>query len=563
MSTHSNIVVLFTDQQRFDTIAAAGYGWMKTPNLDRLVREGCLFRNAYTPNPVCVPARHCLLTGQPSRRHGFYTNGGPGFADEGVPTLPRILSENGYHTAAVGKMHFKPVRAHNGFDEMHLMEEIPRHRYDDAYATYLAEQGYEEIRCLHGVRPLIYHEPQKALVPEEHHGEAWVARKTVEVIKANKDRPFFVMAGFIKPHPPWNVPEGWEALYDDVDLPEPIPPCRAEPYDTVESDWYGDNDSAETKRAIRKAYYASISFVDHQIGVILDSLEREGMLDETFILFTSDHGEMLQDRGEYQKSKPYESATRIPLMIRSPRHVEPGSVDERFVDLMDVLPTVLDAAGIDYDEKPWRRNYPLPGGSLIGTDNPGRDRDVQFCEFGSNPRWAMIRDRRYKYIYFYGGPFECLYDLQEDPGETRDLLKLGEAPPDVYESLRKRLIEFEQERAPEDLVAKKGLAVLHHSPPKSGSSGSKFAAFGNRQAPAFGRLAPEREADILVTETLAALGNPDPEQVRALAPDPTWIETWINLFEGRGGTRESWQRLFGADCLTRPHERGTHQGETR
>ena len=173
MSAQPNFLILFTDQQRFDTINAAGYTHMKTPNLDRLVREGCIFRNAYTPNPVCVPARHSLLTGTVSRHHGFYSNGGESILDDGLPTLPRIMSDNGYFTAAVGKMHFKPARRHHGFLEMHLMEEIPGHLNDDAYAQYLKDNDRGGVRAVHGIRVRVAG-AKRSFDPRQSYSLHWV-----------------------------------------------------------------------------------------------------------------------------------------------------------------------------------------------------------------------------------------------------------------------------------------------------------------------------------------------------------------------------------------------------
>ena len=136
----TNVLLLLSDQQRYDTINAAGFPHMRTPNLDRLAREGVLFEQCHSTNPVCMACRHDLITGRPGRDHGYYTN----LEDKPIdhydtPTLPRIFSENGYRTAAVGKMHFYPAREHHGFGEMYLMEELPRRRQDDQYAMYLKE----------------------------------------------------------------------------------------------------------------------------------------------------------------------------------------------------------------------------------------------------------------------------------------------------------------------------------------------------------------------------------------------------------------------------------------
>ena len=170
--TRPNILLITTDQQRYDTIHAAGFDYMITPNLDRLAAEGCIYTNAYSPNPVCLPARHNLITGLSARYHSFDDN----YFDDShqipyhLPTFAQMLSDNGYDTIAIGKMHFQPYRRHNGFNRLLLMDEIPRFREDDDYAIYLKNNGYDYLQSLHGVRHMLYMQPQQSLVAEKDHG---------------------------------------------------------------------------------------------------------------------------------------------------------------------------------------------------------------------------------------------------------------------------------------------------------------------------------------------------------------------------------------------------------
>ena len=190
-----NILLLMTDQQRFDTICAAGHEFMHTPNLDRLVKEGTTFRYAYSPNPICMPARHNLITGLPARYHGFPDNAHGAITRWELPKLPQILADHGYDTRAIGKMHFRPKRRHNGFNKIELMTELPSTREEDEYAMYLKEVGLGHIQNIHGVRNLLYMLPQRAPIPEEHHGTKWVADRSIEFIKNNKGRqPFFLFS---------------------------------------------------------------------------------------------------------------------------------------------------------------------------------------------------------------------------------------------------------------------------------------------------------------------------------------------------------------------------------
>jgi arylsulfatase len=438
-----NVLLLMTDQQRFDTINAGGYDFMHTPNLDRLANEGCLYSHAYTPNPICLAARHNLITGLTARHHRFPDNVHEVTTRADLPTLPRILSDNGYETHAIGKMHFLPARRHNGFDKMELMEELPNFREQDEYAMYLKEQGLGHVQNIHGVRNLLYMLPQRSLIPQEHHGTFWVGRRSADFIRTNNGRhPFFLWASWIAPHPPFDIIERFAGMYRDVDLPEPHISTTPTAAITEENRTLGDLPTPEYVRRMREVYYAAISMVDESVGEVLNALEETGQLDNTIIIFTSDHGELLGDHGLYQKWQPYDSCARIPFIIRYPKNIAPGSACDDFVDLNDILPTVLDAVGLDYPG-----SIPLAGESLL-TENPARDRNWQYTEYAEgNRRWISIRSKAYKYNYYYGGGFDQLFDMQNDPHETTNLLAgdiTAEAESAKNEH-RQKLIEYEKE----------------------------------------------------------------------------------------------------------------------
>lgn len=440
-----NILILFTDQQRFDTINAAGFNYMHTPNLDRLVKEGCLYTNAYTPNPVCVPARHNLLTGLPARYHGYANNAGKPF-DLNIPTLPGILADNGYDTRAIGKMHFLPSRRHNGFNKMQLMEEGPHFREDDEYAMYLKENGYGNIQNIHGIRNLLYYMPQRSLIPEEHHGSTWVGDRSAEYIRQNNGRrPFFLWSSWIAPHPPFDIPDSYAEMYCDKDLPKPIKDKTpvstvTEIRKTIPGIPEGEGKFEEYSKRLREVYYASVSLVDHNIGKVLDALEETKQLDNTIIIFTTDHGEMLGDHETFGKSTSYESSSHIPFIVRYPEKFKPGSKCGEFCDLNDIMPTVLDIAGIDY---PKPDIFELPGGSLIKDD---KDREYQYMEFGVGVyRWVAIRDKQFKYTYHYREEYEELFDLENDPGESINLMhEKAKEYKEVRDRLYKVLLKYEQ-----------------------------------------------------------------------------------------------------------------------
>jgi arylsulfatase A-like enzyme len=527
-----NFLIVLTDQQRFDTVSASGYPWMKTPNLDRLVHEGCFFKNAYTTNPICVPARYDLLTGQTGRPHGHFDNAATRL-DERMPTFPRVFAENGWHTAALGKCHFTPVRAHHGYNELQLMEELPKHIEDDAYLQFLRDKGHSDIRNIHGVRPLSYHEPQNTLVPEEDLGPNWLARRTEEWLDKNSDRPFLLTLGWIKPHPPWNIPESKKGIYADADLPEPIGKSRNLPYPPEDSPLYGDFDSAMEKRKIREAYFESVTMVDEAFGKVLAALERNGILDNTVIIYAADHGEMLQDKGFYQKALPYDSACRVPLIVRYPEKFKPGSIREEFVDLLDIFPTLLDLAGISLDYNPSFKDATLAGESLLS--NQTGKRKIQYAHTGQGRyRWVMTREERYKYVYHFAGGYEYLYDMQNDPAEKDNLLNTPDCPLQIYAKLKAEAIERELESGPEGTIQDGEFVSLPapENPLAAWGNGPKFPpwSFTPGHFQQFGKKPPAEEAALFLKEFALSRNDPPfycPAEVR---------EKLLNAYQNVWGT---------------------------
>ena len=460
-----NILLITTDQQRHDTIHAAGCDFMKTPNLDALASDGVLYRSAYSPVPACVPARHCLLTGLPPRYHGFDQN----YFDNArqvpydIASFPRILSDNDYDTHAIGKMHFSPTRRANGFDHLCLMEEIPRYLEDDEYTMYLREKGWGQVQSVHGVRHLLYFRPQQSFIPEELHGSSFVADRTIEALRRNRgNRPFFIWSSFIHPHPPLDVPPRWAHMYDDAAIPEAYESATPVSAQSRETAGVFENGSAEILDRVRRLYYSAISFADWNIGRILDELKRLGMYDDTLIIFTSDHGEMLGDNGAFQKEIPYEGSVHVPFILKPSRGLVPAVGEGEKIDLYDVMPTILEASGAVHPDKV----HPFPGRSLFSSE---RDRRYLFAQFGcGNYRWISLIGDRYKYNYYYGGGHEELFDLVSDRRERRNLL-YGAPDNDVLavrDEMRNMLISRERSEGLEGYADGSGLKVMEEYIPK-------------------------------------------------------------------------------------------------
>lgn len=549
MMKKKNVLLIMADQQRYDTIAAAGFPHVKTPNLDRLAALGTVFTQACSTNPVCMPARHDLLTGLPGCAHGYYGNCERPLQDYSLPTLPRLLQNGGYRTAAVGKCHHYPAREHHGFGELHLMEELPVCRADDEYAEFLAAAGLPDVQNLHGVRPLVYHTPQDAQMPSPLHGTNWVADRTVRWLRDNGAEPFFLFCGFIHPHPPWDLPPECRRWYDDVTLPEPVPVSRRD--GLAESGrWFGDDDSPETKRRIRAAYFASITLVDQAVGRILDELEASGQLDDTMIIYTADHGEMLQDKGYYSKEMPYESSVRIPLVVKFPRNdpalaaYPPGRRCPASVDLFDLLPTCLETAGLTYPAGKYR----LPGESLRRAVE--RNREIQLSSFHGEPagRWVMARTPTAKYVYRYNGGVEELYDLAADPGETRNLYAIDAAAADKSAApLRQAVLDWEKNWGPEWSV-KDGVTAVFPATSGDVAFGSKFPRWLNRQFQTFQRSSPETRGSRFALELEQAVPGYD----FSLTP-PEFLGEFETARQNFGSPEIPAARPAGTECRHNHH----------
>ncbi|MCD6360743.1 MAG: sulfatase-like hydrolase/transferase, partial [Armatimonadetes bacterium] len=344
-----NIILLYVDQMRYDAMRCAGNTAIRTPNLDRLAREGVRFTEAITTTPVCIAARYCLLTGRRSGEHGRYGNNNVD-PEPLLDTIPAMLGHAGYYTYSLGKMHFLPSRRHYGFQHREIMDELPTWNQDDDYLMFLKEHGWGHKREIHGVRNLLYCQPQTSPLPQEMHGSWWIGDRMVDFLRANHNRRFFAWVGFIGPHPPYNVPEPWASMYANSEVPAPVAVDRDEqtmPLVLRTLRYYSDYDNAteERLRRVVALYYAAVSLIDHQVGRILDTLDELELADDTLVVFTSDHGEMLGDYRTCQKGNPYEQSEHVPMIMRWPERLPAGEVCDHLVTCTDLLPTFMDAAG--------------------------------------------------------------------------------------------------------------------------------------------------------------------------------------------------------------------------
>ena len=439
-----NVMIFMVDQFRGDCLGIDGHPDVKTPFLDTLALRGARFTRAYSATPTCIAARAGLLTGLRPCHHGRV-----GYQD-GVPwtyehTMPQAFTDAGYQTKCVGKMHVHPLRSRQGFQDVELHDGflhyyrspmIPYYESQMIADDYLYEmqgRGHKDItdtgiECNGSVaRPWPYE--------EETHPTRWVADRTIDFLRRrDRDHPFFLMASFVRPHPPFDAPECFFDMYRGKNLRNPPVGDWAEKIGSrVQSSPYGIADPDLNTEA-QIGYYACITQIDHQIGRIMERLLLDGVLNNTYILFISDHGELLGDHNLYRKSLPYEGSARVPFLLSGPG-IAPGTVSDSVVELMDVMPTLLDACGIDIpDTVDGRSVLPL----LRGETGWRETIHGEHCyETGSAHFIVTSRD---KFIWYSHTGKEQYFDLVSDPQELNN--RIGdESCQERIEHLRRALIE--------------------------------------------------------------------------------------------------------------------------
>lgn len=412
--TGKNIMLIFTDQQRYDTIHKHGNNKIHTPNFDKLAEQGVSFTRAYTPSPVCVAARYTMHTGLLPHHTGCFDNGGAVHRT----SFMEVLQRNGYSTHGVGKMHFT-MKGDSlwGYDSRDTSEESGA---AGDYKDFIDSKGFSHVSEPLGFRSEMYYIPQVSQMSTETHNSTWVADKSIEFLNGrDKNKPFFLMSSFIKPHPPFETPAPWNKLYRTVDMD--LAKCP-DGNDDVTTYWnkhqnrykYRDKGTdINLYRTMKAAYYAAISFVDYNVGRILKYMNENGLLENTLVLFTSDHGEMLGDYNCYGKRTFLDSAARIPMIMYDP-DIKGGITCDTPVSLADVFATFMDAAGIEYDGK-------TDGDSLIKVAKGEVNKDGVIGQYSSDSTALyMYTTKDYKYIYSAPDDREYLLDLINDPEETKN-----------------------------------------------------------------------------------------------------------------------------------------------
>jgi arylsulfatase len=435
-----NIVLIVTDQQRFDTIAALGFPYMDTPNLDRLVREGVSFTNCFVTAPSCVPARASLFSGYYPHTTGVLSNG-----DEWRHSWVEALAAGGYYCVNVGKMHTLPLDAPAGFHERYIVENKDRYLgerfYFDEWDKGLRARGLvKQQREQYRQRP-DYRERLGAFeweLPPETQSDMFVGDMAAWWLrtKPRPDGPLFLQVGFPGPHPPYDPVPTYAAPYLARDLPiqavsadDPAgqpPPFLAMRQHNAEVDH--DSvvhllDPTPEQRHRQRAYYlANVTMIDEQVGQLLAALDERGYLDNTVVIFTSDHGDALGDHGHSQKWTMYDCVTRVPMIVWAPGRFVGARRLDGLCQLMDIAPAILDLAGVPVPAS-FEAVSLLP--ALRGDDWAGRP--AVFCEQGRDGTlretafMTMVRTPDWKLVHFLDEPFGQLFDLAADPAEVHNL----------------------------------------------------------------------------------------------------------------------------------------------
>jgi len=438
---HPNILFIMTDQMRHDALACNGNPVINTPNYDRLAAEGVNFSNSFSTNPICVPARATIITGCYSHKCTG-TKNNSGAIRDGFPLLPEILAEQGYETYSAGKLHYLPYaapdepRLTHGFQHVKLCESgrilskfdpKAEKRGVEDYIDYLADVGWAGYSRADAMgNNDVY--PNSTPIPEEHYVDSWVADCSLtfleEHLKKHPNKPFFLHASFPKPHSAFDPPHPWDRMYDPRTMPLPQGDIdllkERELDDMVLQNWeyMWDLLSPQAKQTITAHYYGLISLQDKQVGRILDFLDARNLTQDTIIVYTSDHGEMLGDLGLYFKVKMYNGSIRVPLMFAYPAKLPQGTVCDMPAGIHDIMPTLLSLADIPL-------NAPVDGIDLTPAMlGKYQERTCMVSHTLESPRQQyMVADKEYKYIYHEVNGVEELYDQSFDRGELHNLAK--------------------------------------------------------------------------------------------------------------------------------------------
>ena len=421
--TRPNLILILTDHWRGDSLGRLGHPVAETPHLDSISSGGVTFTNGFTPCASCIPARRSLMTGMKPDSHGML-----GYKD-GLPwpyrhTLAGDLARSGYQTINVGKTHFHPQRLHLGFEEMIIPAD-----YDEWIGR---ETGLVRGRIAHGVHENSWMARPNCL-PEIQQEETWLTNQAMErVNKRDPERPLFMCLSFNGPHPPWCPPQYFFDLFMNKDIPQPLVGEWARHYAEEASypldvnAWRGKI-TPELNHRARAGYFAYLAYIDAQIGRFVEFLGQSGLLRDTMIAFTADHGEMLGDHNLWRKVSACDPSARIPFIVRPPCGwtTRANEEDVSLVGLEDIMPTFLDAADVDIPETVEGRSLMplLRGDTVEWRSHYHHEHSPCYTEDGA---YQCLTSQDWKYVWNPINGSELLFDRTNDPHELCDLASASE-----------------------------------------------------------------------------------------------------------------------------------------
>ena len=420
-----NVLLVMVDQLAASWLPAYGHRVVQAPSLTELARGGVVFDSAYCASPLCAPSRSSLLTGRLPSHTGVYDNAAEMRAS--LPTVTHALRAAGYATTLAGKMHFVGPDQLHGFEERLTPDVYPAGL--DWTPDWRAPLG-ERLSWYHTMESIVSPGVSAASMQVDYDDEVCfhAVRGLFDHARRHPGEPFFLVASFTSPHDPWELPGRYWDRYDPADIPLPAVPSipfeAADPYSRRLREMCGIDAAAlsdEQIRHARHAYFAAISYVDERIGRVLGALRESGLEDDTLVVFTADHGEMLGERGLWYKMAFFEDSARVPLVVRGPaEHVRAGARVAAPVSHLDFAPTLLELAGLTSGEE----GAGMDGTSLAALLRGSGAREApvvaEYLAEGVTAPAVMVRSGTLKYVRCPGDP-DQLYDLAADPHELHDL----------------------------------------------------------------------------------------------------------------------------------------------
>ncbi|VGO18651.1 sulfatase-like hydrolase/transferase [Pontiella sulfatireligans] len=426
-----NVLFIGVDDLR-PLLNCYGETQMITPNIDRLAKQGLMFNRAYVQQAICSASRACLLTGCRPDTTGVDYPYPKNWFEDFVPehtTIPTFFTQNGYYTRTLGKIHHGKENFDRGLTEANYRATVTEYKLPENESKYMVEQpNGKKKRTVKNVKPW-----EHADVEDAQFIDGQMTQETIATIRraVKQDKPFFIAPGFTKPHLPFVCPKKYYDLYNPEELtlsPHPVRNKENQPDFTIAGNsgpikWWNFQDGIDddNARQLIHSYYACVSFIDAQVGLLLDELERQGIMDKTIIVFWSDHGWHLGDHGNWGKATNYELATRSPLIVSVPQMTSKGQKTDALVEYVDLYPTLTELAGLEAPD--W-----LEGNSFVPLlDDPAQPwKRAAFSQYprGSKEGYS-VRTEQWRYTEWrdQNGKivFQELYNSEKDPIEAKNL----------------------------------------------------------------------------------------------------------------------------------------------